>query len=465
MAHSQTTQNVSLQDSEDLWKYVVLLSKFCILFFDAGLAKSFGVLIENMVSRFDSDYKTIAFICSMPSALLTILCPFVYSLMKVVQPRLLVISGSFLCAVPLMCVPLVRTLPLLGFLFALTGFGMSIVFLSIFITLNEYFLKSFIFFNTLSTLGVTIGAFCLPVIVEWSLTAYGYNGAFLILGGMCLHTVPCSLTIRPPRDGKTLQVHPTATKENNNVLKSVDNQSTTPSASEKDFKKISVDSKSGDMESSRVSSLRIRLKSCVYFAEPLFALITPCFVFCYFFMYAWVLFLIPAAESLGIERSRAVYLASIAGFGGVVGKFGMLLTIYAKFDLILVYIICCSVCNVTIFISSVNDTYLYQALMAFTQGLTVFAFDSIGGVMTKLTVENEENVPIAFSFMAFACGIGILIGDALSGHIYDVTQSYRAVFNTLGLALLSVIVILVAVFIILRRRAKRNQTNSDSSQS
>ncbi|XP_072180591.1 monocarboxylate transporter 7-like [Diadema setosum] len=332
MAHSQTAQSVSLQDSSDYWKYVVLLSNFVILFFDAGLAKSFGVLIEDTVSRFDSDYKTIAFICSLPSALCTILCPFVFLLMKLVQPRLLVISGSFMCAVPLMCVPLVRTLPLLGFLFALTGFGMSIVFLNITITLNEYFTKSFIFFKTLSNLGLTVGAFCLPVIVEWSLTAYGYNGAFLILGGMCLHTVACALTIRPPRDGKTLQVHPTATKENNSLLKSVDNQSTTASASEKrpDFKKISADSRGGDMESSRDSSLRIRLKSCVYFAEPLFALVTPCFIFGYFFMYAWVLFLIPAAESLGIERSRAVYLASIAGFGGVLGKLGTLIAIYAR---------------------------------------------------------------------------------------------------------------------------------------
>ncbi|XP_071487382.1 monocarboxylate transporter 4-like [Diadema antillarum] len=356
-----------------------------------------------MVSRFDSDYKTIAFICSLPSALLSLLGPFVYSLMKVVHPRLVVISGSFLCAIPLMCVPLVKTLPLLGFLFALTGFGMSIMFLTITITLNEYFTKSFIFFNTLSTLGVTIGAFCLPVIVERSLTAYIYNGAFLILGGMCLHTVPCALTIRPPRD------------------------------------------------------------VCVFRRTSLL----PCysvFHLRYFFIYAWVLFLIPAAESLGVERARAVYLASIAGFGGVLGKLGLLIATYAKFYLILVYIICCSVCDVTIFISSVNATYLYQALMALTQGLTVFTFDSIGGVMTKLTVANEENFPIAFSFTSFANGIGILIGDSLSGHIYDVTRSYRAVFNTIGLALLSVIVILVAVFIILRRRTKRNPEISDSSQ-
>ncbi|XP_071487384.1 monocarboxylate transporter 14-like [Diadema antillarum] len=399
--------------------------------------------------------------------------PFVYSLMKIVHPRLVIISGSFMCAVPLMCVPLVRSLPLLGFLFALTGFGMSIVFLAITITLNEYFTKSFIFFNTLSTLGVTIGAFCLPVIVEWSLTAYGYNGAFLILGGMCLHTVPCALTIRPPRDGKTLKVHPTATKENNNILKSVDSQSftsdtslSTPNSCDKQSSKSSTtDSRNGNIEASRFSPLRSGLKSFVYFAEPLYALVTPCFIFGYFFMYAWVLFLIPAAESLGVERSRAVYLASIAGFGGVLGKLGLLIAIYAKFDLTLVYIICCSVCDVTIFISSVNDTYLYQAFMAFTQGLTVFAFDSMGGVMTKLAVENEENFPIAFSLTSFACGIGTLIGDSLSGHIYDVTQSYKAVFNTIGLALLSVIVILVAVFIILRRRAKRNPGNCDSSQS
>ncbi|XP_072178370.1 monocarboxylate transporter 3-like [Diadema setosum] len=251
-----------------------------------------------MVSRFDSDYKTIAFICSLPSALLTLLGPFVYSLMKIVHPRLVIISGSFMCAVPLMCVPLVRSLPLLGFLFALTGFGLSIGFLAITITLNEYFTKSFIFFNTLSTLGVTIGAFCLPVIVEWSLTAYGYNGAFLILGGMCLHTVPCALTIRPPRDGP--------------------------------------------------------------FAYSLMKVVQPRFVV-------------------------------------ISGSF---------------------MCAVPL-----------------------------------MCVPLVRTLPL----------LGFLFG--LTGHIYDVTRSYRAVFNSIGLALLSVIVILVAVFIILRRRTKRNPAISDSSQS
>ncbi|XP_072178382.1 monocarboxylate transporter 7-like [Diadema setosum] len=419
MAQSQTAKDVSLQDSSDPWKFVVLLSRFCVLFFDAGLSKCFGVLIQDTVSRFDSDYKTVAFICSLPSALMTLLSPFVYSLMKVVHPRLVVISGSFLCAVPLMCVPLVRTLTLFGFLFALTGFGLSIVYLATTITLNEYFTKSFIIFGTLSNLGLTVGAFCLPVIVEWSLTAYGYNGAFLILGGMCLHTVPCALTIRPRRDSKTLQVHPTATKEiddaSGNDPSSEPTMPTVTVSEKKPSENMTSDTKNGDIESSRGSSLRMKLKSCVYFAEPLYALITPIFICFSFFVYAWVLFLIPAAESLGVERSRAVYLASIAGFGGVLGKLGLLLFMHLAFDLTLVFVICCSICDVTIFISSMNNSYWYQALVAFIQGLTVFVFDSIGSVMTKLTVENEENMPIALALMSFACGTGTLIGDVLSG--------------------------------------------------
>ena len=53
-------------DSTDPWRFVIVLSKFFILFVDSGLAKSFGVLIPGMVARYGTNYQTMAFICSLP---------------------------------------------------------------------------------------------------------------------------------------------------------------------------------------------------------------------------------------------------------------------------------------------------------------------------------------------------------------------------------------------------------------
>ena len=49
------------------WGYVILFSKFMILFFDAGITKSFGVLIPLMVDRLGESYATVGLICSLPT--------------------------------------------------------------------------------------------------------------------------------------------------------------------------------------------------------------------------------------------------------------------------------------------------------------------------------------------------------------------------------------------------------------
>ena len=46
------------------WRSVIAVSRFFLILLDAGMSKSFGVLIGEMVERFGTDYKTMAFICS-----------------------------------------------------------------------------------------------------------------------------------------------------------------------------------------------------------------------------------------------------------------------------------------------------------------------------------------------------------------------------------------------------------------
>ena len=56
------------------WGYVVLLSRFMVYFIDAGVAKSFGVLIPRMVERLDENYATVGLVCSLPPSVLYLAC-------------------------------------------------------------------------------------------------------------------------------------------------------------------------------------------------------------------------------------------------------------------------------------------------------------------------------------------------------------------------------------------------------
>ena len=58
------------------WGYVILFSRFVILFMDSGIAKSFGVLIPRIVERLGENYATVGFICSLPATLLYVVCKY-----------------------------------------------------------------------------------------------------------------------------------------------------------------------------------------------------------------------------------------------------------------------------------------------------------------------------------------------------------------------------------------------------
>ncbi|XP_071490253.1 monocarboxylate transporter 12-like [Diadema antillarum] len=250
------------QDSKDPWRYVIVLSKFTIMFLDAGLAKSLGVLLPVMITRYNTDYKTMGMICSMPATL-----------------------AYF------------------------AGFGLAMLHFPHYVALYDYFPVSFVFYNTMTLFGLTLGAFCLPVVVERSLEAYGESGAFLILGGICLNTVACGAVVRPPTDLSGLKQKEEEMKREGHLTEDSTASSLTTNSVQ-------------NMETSSgcARSFVNKLTSLIFVSEPEFTLVTPAIFLTSYVLYAWMLFLVPQAEWLGIEPSRAVFLSSIAGISGIFGR-------------------------------------------------------------------------------------------------------------------------------------------------
>ncbi|XP_071494455.1 monocarboxylate transporter 12-like [Diadema antillarum] len=371
-----------LQDSKDLWRYVIALSKFTLMFLDAGLAKSFGVLLPVMITRYNTDYKTMGIICSMPATLAY-----------------------------------------------LAGFGMALSFLPVYVTLNDYFPVSFIFYNTMTLFGLTLGAFCLPVIVERSLEAYGQRGAFLILGGICLNAVACGAVVRPPTDLSEMKKKEEEMKREGQLIE----DSTGSSLATNSVQNM-------ETSSGCAKSLLKRLKSLIFFSEPKFGLVTPAVFLTSYVLYAWMLFLVPQAEWLGIEPSRAVFLSSIAGISGIFGRILFLVLVRWELNPTLIFVHCCFICSVSFFVLTLKATYVYQAVNASIQGFFMFILDSLPHTLTKKTVRRQENISKALSTMCITSGIGALFGDLLSGLIFDVTGSYTVVFMAFGLAEIVILV-------------------------
>ncbi|XP_041481692.1 monocarboxylate transporter 12-like [Lytechinus variegatus] len=463
---------LDLEDSADPWKYVILFSKFLLLFVDGGITKSFGVLIPNMVTTYQSDYKTIGLVCSLPTTLMYFTAPVAGLLMRVVNPRVLAMTGGVLSAVPIICAPLAESVYVLGFMLAVTGFGMSLTYFPIMVSINNYFARSFIFSNTLTIFGTTCGAFLVPVIVERSLEAYGYSGAFLILGGISLHILVCGAIVRPPRDQKTTTASPTdrhiqITSSQETGESCETSKFLTGANDEEALGNEGHDSNSQLEDASTPGScsscewLSSRLKTHIFLKEPLYTLVVPSIMLECYVNAAWMLFLVPHAEGAGIPLSRAVFMSSIAGISGIVGRVVYLVLLHFKVDSVLIFGACSVVCAISFFIDSLGSTYIFLAVMSAIQGFTIFILDCLPHAMMKLSVRTEKNLPDAIATNPFLFGMGVLAGDFISGHLYDVTMSFTVLYTTYGV-LLAIITVNLLIFRIVVQRSPRGAMRNAS---
>ena len=98
---------------------------------------------------------------------------------------------------PLLRDPCLSSFTNLFFLLFL-GFGLGLAYMPVVLLINDYFPDKFVILNTFTLFGYTAGAMVVPVIIERSFEAYGYEGAFVILGGIVLNVVVCGAVVRKP---------------------------------------------------------------------------------------------------------------------------------------------------------------------------------------------------------------------------------------------------------------------------
>ncbi|KAF0753004.1 Uncharacterized protein FWK35_00028919 [Aphis craccivora] len=93
----------------------------------------------------------------------------------------------------------------------MVGFGAGLCYSAGILIVNEYFDKHRGLANGLSLAGAAFGALAMPPYLEFLTISYGYRGGILIVSGMMLNTLACSLTYKPAvADGRSVQQDETA---------------------------------------------------------------------------------------------------------------------------------------------------------------------------------------------------------------------------------------------------------------
>ncbi|XP_041467314.1 monocarboxylate transporter 14-like [Lytechinus variegatus] len=437
-----------------------------------------------MVKRLESDYATVGLICSMPSTLMYMLCPIVIMCLKKMNRRVIAMIGGLLCGTCMIACSFFTNIVVVGVLLALSGAGLSMSYMPTVLVLNEFFPENFVFANSISLYGYTAGSILLPIITERSLVAYGYSGAYIILGALTLNLVACGATLRKaPRENTTNTM-----SEGENKADMAERQSSTagmispnecsafldggedeePSEDEGDRTrliktKMLTIGKQDKLQKAGSTWIRSFFQSCKQsfgiFNESIYLFSLPLHFFIYYLTFTWMLFLVPHAEQLGIPPSKAIFLSTIGGIGGIIGRTLLLIIIHKELQVYAFYIATGVVCTASLLLDFIGSSYGVRAVLAFVQGYSFFIVDCVPGSLYKDAIFNDANFGASIALSSFLGGLGATAAGTFSGYLYDVTQSFTKVFIINGCIHACAVCNLAFVAILIKQRNDRAQSS------
>ena len=317
------------------------------------------------------------------------------------------------------------------------------------IALNDFFREKFVLVNTIASYGYTAGSMLLPIVMERSFEAYGYVGSFIILGGIAFNLVACGAMIRKaPQNAATNEGKSyNGVNEKQKCLSEGESSKQTESIryheEEEEEEKEEHDEEEEDREgcvleerrliqterrniskqetspndrSSGTSSVfQTGKRFCGLLNEPLYLFTIPIHFLKLFSLYAWMLFLIPHAEHLGIPPSKAIFLSTIGGIGGIIGRTIFIILVGKGINVYVVYIAIGLICTASFLLDFISSVYAVRATLAFVQGFSFFIEDAITSSLFKDAVFDDRNFNMAVALSSFAEGLGATCAGTFTG--------------------------------------------------
>ena len=179
--------------------WLIALGAFNSLFWCAGMVKSYGVIFNEILAFFPDSSKSLAsWIPASMTSLSLLMAPFASALCQRFTCRSVTLAGALLCALGISLSSLVPNIQTLFLTFGvMTGIGIGLSTTPGVILTARYFDKNRAKANAFCLSGTAAGSFILPFLIQALLSAYGFRGAILILGGCMLHISISSALFRP----------------------------------------------------------------------------------------------------------------------------------------------------------------------------------------------------------------------------------------------------------------------------
>ncbi|XP_035828287.1 monocarboxylate transporter 13 [Aplysia californica] len=180
------------------WAWMVVLGVFINAFFMVGIAKSFGLFLDQFKRQFGVSTAAAAMSMSVSAFVYAIGAPTALIVGEMFTPQKVVLCGSVIAFIGMSLSSLTLSMTYVVATFGLCyGIGNSAVYGNGLLMIGKYFRTRRTLATGIAVSGASIGQFVMPVAIEFFLEQYGLGGTLLLISALYFHSSVAGMLFRP----------------------------------------------------------------------------------------------------------------------------------------------------------------------------------------------------------------------------------------------------------------------------
>jgi len=401
---------------------VVVFASFIVNVILDGVAFSFGMLLIPLIEEFESNRSTISWAGSLVILFYILACPGAGALVKRFDCRKICIMGCLIGCLGFGLSTISPNIPFLMIFYGVVGgYGLGTMYLPSIVIVNQYFDSRRGLATGIADSGSGIGGMILPPLVTWMMKMYGWQGATVLFGVLCLSGIMFASLMTPLRNA---------------------------SATAKDEEK--------DTETQKESS------HLTIWKNPFFLLVAFGNFFGHLGMFVPYTYLPDAAVVQNISTDNANYLLSAMGVTNTIGRIAF--TAISDIPWVNPYWAFASsifLCGISTFVAPLCHNYATFIVVSLS-----FGFFSSCWALTPIVIVRSlglDNLSQAMGYMMVFRGSGI-VGPPIGGLLFDATKSYDIPFFMAG-SVYAIAALLVVVAALMQKRKSLQNNHQEANES
>ncbi|KAJ8048938.1 Monocarboxylate transporter 7 [Holothuria leucospilota] len=452
------------------WQQCQALVARCLYkFLLDGTLKAYGVIMEETVTSFQAQHYLIGCAFSLQTGIGYLIAPLASTFDRRVHPRIVASIGGFLAGLGFFgrAVLPSRNLWQLFACLSLSGVGFGLVNVITVISLKETFESAYPTAYSVTLLPSYIGIAVMPPLLEYLQREYGERIGMIVFGVLSW-TLMLSGLFTP--SGKTdskdetemtdieiLQTDQKGYDSTQGIQKQSQDadyggllnettdigdytekskllrNSATTKEGEANNIKMRESEKKGKLN--KIIDAKRILKAWVLIVknhpESLFLLFIT--ILADYGFTSWSIFLVPYGEYLGLDSETAVWLSTLGGIAGLVGRFFCIFLFYIHRMKLPIGLLVPTLCVTSAYVISLfTNAFLALAVVSILSGFGLSVQACVVASWIHYCVCDDNFKTALYGFYVLA-GMATLMGGIITGGIIDISGSYRVSFASLAI--------------------------------